>query len=148
MFGPFGLSKTHLALLVGAIAFCVVVLLVDIGTSADITEAFLYGIAFIAIYPLKRDWATLLVLIAAITCTILGGMLEDEGEGGIGGIINRGNAIIVMCGVGLLLWKVASVERVLFRLSTADPLTGAYNRRHFMAGTGPGPKGAQRVAPS
>jgi diguanylate cyclase (GGDEF)-like protein len=148
MFGPFGLSKTHLALLIGAIAFCVVVLWVDIGTSADITEAFLYSLAFIAIYPLKRDWATLLVLIVGIICTILGGMLEDEGEGGIGGIINRGNAIIVMCGVGLLLWKVASVERVLFRLSTADPLTGAYNRRHFMAVMEQEQKRAERYATS
>jgi two-component system cell cycle response regulator len=55
-------------------------------------------------------------------------------------------SITVMTGVGVLLWKVTSVERVLFRLSTADSLTGAFNRRHFMAVMDKEQKRAERYA--
>jgi len=52
----------------------------------------------------------------------------------------------VLCAFGFLLWRITSVERVLFRLSTSDPLTGALNRRHFMALMGREQKRAERYA--
>jgi diguanylate cyclase (GGDEF)-like protein len=75
---------------------------------------------------------------------VLGKLFEDESEPGIGGMINRGTAILVLAAFGFLLWRIISVERTLFRLSTSDPLTGALNRRHFMALMGREQKRAER----
>jgi diguanylate cyclase (GGDEF)-like protein len=40
--------------------------------------------------------------------------------------------IVAECGVAFMTWRVTSVEQALYQLSTTDPLTGAFNRRHFM----------------
>jgi diguanylate cyclase (GGDEF)-like protein len=46
---------------------------------------------------------------------------------------NRGMTVIVILGVAFLLHRVTASERALLRIATTDPLTGAHNRRHYMA---------------
>jgi diguanylate cyclase (GGDEF)-like protein len=122
------------ASLVGlALAICGVVLWLDVRTSADITESFLLPLAFIAVYPIRRDWATLLITAAGIAVVILGALLEDEGESAEAMFVNRGMTIVVLLGIAFLLYRVASSEKQLVRIATTDPLTGIFNRRHFMA---------------
>jgi diguanylate cyclase (GGDEF)-like protein len=133
MFGAAPLTKTELALMIAAIAYCGAILVVDIRTASEFSEAFLYSLALILVYPIKRSWAILFVTLMGISFTIFGKLFEEEVEAGIGGLFNRGMAILVLCAFGFLLWRITSVERVLFRLSTSDALTGALNRRHFMA---------------
>src|SRR5579871_33150 len=132
MFGTAPLTKIELVLLAGALAYCGAIMWIDIATATDFTEAFLYSLALILVYPLRRNWAILLVTATGIGFTILGKLFEEESEPGLGGIMNRGTAVLVLAAFGFLMWRITTVERVLFRLSTSDGLTGAFNRRHFM----------------
>ena len=114
------------------LAICLGVLKLDVSTNSDITEAFLLPLAFIAIYRLRRDWATGLITVVAVAVAILGSMLEDDGESLEAMLVNRTMTVAVFLGVGFLLHRVSASERQLFRIATTDPLTGIYNRRHFM----------------
>jgi diguanylate cyclase (GGDEF)-like protein len=114
------------------LAICVGVLLLDLSTNSDITEAFLLPLAFIAIYRVRRDWATGLITAVAVTVAILGGLLEEAGESLEAMLVNRSMTLAVIVGIGFLVHRVSASERQLFRIATTDPLTGIYNRRHFM----------------
>ncbi len=46
--------------------------------------------------------------------------------------INRGVVTIVLYSTCLLIYRINRSSEVLRRLATTDPLTGAFNRRHFM----------------
>jgi diguanylate cyclase (GGDEF)-like protein len=134
MFEQGALTKTtSAALLTGAILYCCGILWIDIDTVSDFSEAFLYSLALILVYPIKRTWAIAFVTALGVGFTILGKLFEIEGEPGLGGLYNRGLSMVVQAAFGFLLWRITSVEHRLFRLSTSDALTGALNRRHFMA---------------
>jgi diguanylate cyclase (GGDEF)-like protein len=130
------------------LALCVFVLWLDVRTSSDITEAFLLPLAFIAVYPLKRDWATAVIAVAGIAATVLGALLEDEGESLEAMLVNRGMTIVVLLGIAFLLTRVSASERLLFRIATTDALTGILNRRHFMDQLGRERQRAVRYATS
>jgi diguanylate cyclase (GGDEF)-like protein len=115
-----------------AVLLCAVVTWLDIRTSSDITEAFLVPLAFIAVYPVRRDWATVVTTIAALGAVGLGAWFEDEGEAVEAVLANRGMAVLVILGIAFLMNRVTTSERQLFRIATTDPLTGIFNRRHFM----------------
>src|SRR5271165_3683382 len=110
MFGADSLTKMELALLVAAIAYCGAILLLDIRTASEFSEAFLYSLALILVYPIKRAWAILFVTLMGISFTIFGKVFEEEVVAGVGGLFNRGMAIVVLCAFGFLLWRITSVE--------------------------------------
>src|SRR3954471_23709077 len=112
-----------------ALLLCAVVLFLDVRTSSDITESFLLPLAFIAIYPIKRNWATFLVCAVAIAVVALGAMLEDEGESVDAMLYNGAITIVVIAGTGSLLNRVTESEQQLVRIAATDPLTGIFNRR-------------------
>ena len=116
-----------------ALTTCAAVAWLDMQTSSDITEAFLVPLAFIFIYPLKRDWATVLTAAAAIAAVVVGALLEPDGETMDAMVINRGMTIVVILGIAFLLNRVTHSEKLLVRIATTDPLTGIFNRRHFTA---------------
>src|SRR5258707_2031083 len=107
-----------------AALFCGFVLFLDIRTSSDITEAFLTPLAFIAIYPVKRNWATFLTAVLALGTVVLGGWFEDEGEATGAMLFNRGMAVAVVLGVCFLIYRVTESEQQLVRIATTDALTG------------------------
>jgi diguanylate cyclase (GGDEF)-like protein len=116
-----------------ALAFCAAVLWVDLQTDADIVEAYLYPLAFIVVYPVKRDWSTFLVAAVGVAGTIYAALREVEGESVEAMFFNRGMTIVVIIGVAFLLNRVTASQRLLVRIATTDALTGIFNRRHFMA---------------
>ena len=91
-----------------AVLMCAVVLFLDLRTSSDITESFLTPLAFIAVYPVKRNWATFLVMIAALAAITLGGLFEEEGEAVEAMLFNRGMAVAVVVGVAFLINRVTA----------------------------------------
>ncbi len=126
------LQTREIAFTAAALVVCAAILWLDVSTSADITESFLLPLAFIAVYPLRRHWATALVLAASIAVVVFGALLEDEGESVQAMLVNRGMTIVVLVGIAFLLHRVTASEATLFRIATTDPLTGIFNRRHFM----------------
>jgi diguanylate cyclase (GGDEF)-like protein len=126
-------SVRDLLLVAAAVTLCAGVGWLDVRTSADITEAFLLPLAFIAVYPVRRDWATVAVALVAIATVVVSALLEDEGESVEAMVVNRGMTVVVLLGIAFLLNRVTASERQLFRIATTDPLTGIFNRRHFMA---------------
>jgi diguanylate cyclase (GGDEF)-like protein len=116
-----------------ALALCGAVLWLDARTSSDITEAYLFPLAFVIIYPVKRDGVTFLVAAAAILGTFAGALLEDAGVSIRAMLFNRGMTLIVIVGIAFLLNRVTASQRQLLHVATTDPLTGIFNRRHFMA---------------
>src|SRR5258708_24745093 len=110
MFEQGGLTKTTSAvLLTAAVLYCCAILWIDIDTVSDFSEAFLYSLALILVYPLKRTWAILFVTALALGFTILGKLFEIEREAGLGGLYNRGLSIALQPVFGLLLWRVTTL---------------------------------------
>jgi diguanylate cyclase (GGDEF)-like protein len=133
MFGVEKPSPRELVHTAAALVLCAFVLYLDTRTSGEITEAYLAPLAFIVVYPVKRDWATLVVAVAALLVVVAGALLTDRGQSLRALFANRGMTVIVILGVAFLLHRVIASERALLRIATTDPLTGAYNRRHYMA---------------
>ena len=132
MAGGINLPVRELSWLAAALAFCGVVLWLDVATSADFNECFLLPIAVAAAYPIRRDWATWLIVAVAVAMVVLGAVLEPEGESVNSMLVNRGVTVVVIFVIGLLMTRVTRSERQLFRIATTDPLTGILNRRHFL----------------
>src|SRR4051794_2673633 len=103
MFEQGALTKTSVALLTGALLYCCAILWIDIDTTSDFSEAFLYSLALILVYPIKRTWAILFVTALGVGFTILGKLFEIEGEPGLGGLYNRGLSMVVQGAFGFLL---------------------------------------------
>src|SRR5262249_36886261 len=101
MFGNLPIRDLSFAAL--SLVICALVLYLDVRTSAGITESFLLPLAFIAVYPLKRDWATFMTAVAAMAVVILGALLEDEGESAEAMFVNRGMTMVVIAGIAFLL---------------------------------------------
>jgi diguanylate cyclase (GGDEF)-like protein len=68
-------------------------------------------------------------------CTVLSGAasLSEFNEADfLNFAINRGVVTVVLYSTCLLIYRINRSSEVLRRLATTDPLTGAFNRRHFM----------------
>src|SRR5260221_533418 len=72
------ISLRDLGYIALAALFCGFVLFLDIRTSSDITEPFLTPLAFIAIYPVNRNWATFLTAVLALGTVVLVGRFGGE----------------------------------------------------------------------
>jgi diguanylate cyclase (GGDEF)-like protein len=137
------------ALRVGAsVVFCAAVFWLDIHSASDVTAAFLYSLALIAIYPVKRNWATLLIATLGVGLTVLGAVLGDRGESWRASLLNRSMIVTVVAGIAYLLNRVNEAERLLTRVATRDPLTGVPNRGQLMALLGREQQRAERYRTS
>ena len=115
------------------VLWCVCVIFLDTATDADIVEAFLTPISLLVIYPVKRNWATGLITLVCLATIVLGAVMEPEGTSISSMLYNRAITIVVMLGIAFLIYRVTESEAQLVRIATTDPLTGIFNRRHFMS---------------
>jgi diguanylate cyclase (GGDEF)-like protein len=125
------LTKAELAALAGALACCAAVLWLDLRVATDFTKPILYAGALMLAYPVRRTWALPAFTALATELTLFGTVAEPAVRNAVGDL-NRAVAILVLAGLGLVLWRMRGFERALFRLSTSDPLTGALTAPHFM----------------
>ena len=115
-----------------ALLLCGAVFYVDTITSATFLAAALY----IPIAALFYGIANPSVFIGY--CTLCGALsaaaaISDFAEDDFAYFaFNRGAVMFVLCSISLLLYRNNRSTEVLRRLATTDPLTGTYNRRHFM----------------
>jgi diguanylate cyclase (GGDEF)-like protein len=118
-------------LIVAAIA-CGLIFYLDSVTSASFLAAALY----IPLAGLFYGIESPVVFIGfCALCTILsaGASIPDmEEEDFVNFAINRGVVTVVLYSTCLLIYRINRSSQVLRRLATTDPLTGAFNRRHFM----------------
>ena len=77
------------------------------------------------------DWLGV-VFVATITAAILTAFFEPGADTDLGTWANIWILVIVESGVAFMTWRVMGIENALYQLSNTDPLTGAFNRRHFM----------------
>jgi diguanylate cyclase (GGDEF)-like protein len=138
-----GFTKTELGVLAGTLACCAAVLWLDLRVATDFTKPILYAAALAVAYPIRRRWAMPVVTALAIAFTVVGTLFEP-GARSAGGDLNRLVAVLVLAGLGIVLWRMGGVERTLFQLSTSDPLTGALTPGHFMALIGREQKRSER----
>jgi diguanylate cyclase (GGDEF)-like protein len=115
-----------------ALVLCAVVFYLDFSTSASFLAAALY----IPIAGLFYGVRSPTIFIGySILCSILSAVtsVDDAGDLDFANVAaNRVVAAIVLYSVCLLIYRNSLSADVLRRLATTDPLTGAFNRRHFM----------------
>ncbi len=71
----------------------------------------------------------------AVICTVLNAVtsIDEVSDIDLDSLLtNRGMAALVLYSVCFLVYRNSLSADVLRRLATTDPLTGAFNRRHFM----------------
>src|SRR5260221_7869362 len=120
--GRLGLALTAVA----------VIFYVDLITEADLVAAMLYVSVSGLLYSIRSP----AVHIAfCVVCTLLNGIagyyeLSFVDYDNV--VFNRVLATLVLYSVSFLLYRNSLSDSVLKRLATTDPLTGTYNRRHYM----------------
>jgi diguanylate cyclase (GGDEF)-like protein len=126
--GKFGLRER----LIGAVLLCGLVFYLDLATSASFLAVALYipiaGLFYGVRSPsIFLGYSILCTLLSAATTIDDAGDIEFENVAA-----NRIVAAIVLYSVCLLIYRNSLSADVLRRLATTDPLTGAFNRRHYM----------------
>jgi diguanylate cyclase (GGDEF)-like protein len=105
----------------------------DFATSATFLAAALYIPIIGLFYGLSSPSV---FIFYAVLCTLLSAVASVEEFGAIEDLANmatnRGTAALVLYSVCFLVFRNSMSADVLRRLATTDPLTGTFNRRHFM----------------
>jgi len=118
--------------LIAAALLCGLIFYLDSITSASFLAAALYIPLAGLFYGIRSPWV---FVVFCGLCTILsaGASVPDmEEDDFINFAINRGVVTLVLYSTCLLIYRINRSSEILRRLATTDPLTGAYNRRHFM----------------
>ncbi len=118
--------------LIGAALAIGLIFYLDSVTSATFLAAALYIPIAGLFYGLQSP--SIFIGFCAI-CTVLSAAasLSEFNEADfLNFAINRGVVTIVLYSTCFLIYRINRSSEVLRRLATTDPLTGAFNRRHFM----------------
>jgi diguanylate cyclase (GGDEF)-like protein len=124
----FGLAGRCLA----ALALITVIFYVDLVTEADLVAAMLYVSICGLLYSIRSPVVHLAFCGLCTVLNAIAGYYELNYVDFDNVLFNRIIATIVLYSVSFLLYRNSLSESVLKRLATTDPLTGAFNRRHFM----------------
>jgi diguanylate cyclase (GGDEF)-like protein len=128
IFGKIGLRER----LIAALLLAALVFYLDFATSATFLAVALY-IPIAGLFYGVRSPS--IFLGYSVLCTVLSAAstIDDVGDIELANVAaNRVVAAIVLYSVCLLIYRNSLSADVLRRLATTDPLTGAFNRRHYM----------------
>jgi diguanylate cyclase (GGDEF)-like protein len=117
---------------IGALVLAGLVFYLDFATSASFLAVALY-IPIAGLFYGLRSPSTFIGY--SVLCTILSAAstIDDVGEIDYENVAaNRIVAALVLYSVCFLIYRNSLSAEVLRRLATTDPLTGAFNRRHYM----------------
>jgi diguanylate cyclase (GGDEF)-like protein len=115
-----------------ALLLCAAIFYLDMVTSATFLAAALYIPVAALFYAIPNPslfvgYCTLCGALSAVAA--ISDFAEDDF---VNFAFNRGAVMFVLCVISVLLYRNNRSTEVLRRLATTDPLTGAFNRRHFM----------------
>ena len=124
----FGLAGRCLA----ALVLIAVIFYIDLVTEADLVAAMLYVSICGLLYSIRSPAVHLAFCALCTVLNAIAGYYELNYIDFDNVVFNRIIATVVLYSVSFLLYRNSMSESVLKRLATTDPLTGAFNRRHFM----------------
>ena len=105
---------------------------VDLVTEADLVAAMLYVSICGLLYSIRSPVVHIAFCAVCTILNVIAGYYELNYIDFDNVVFNRIIATIVLYSVSFLLFRNSMSESVLKRLATTDPLTGAFNRRHYM----------------
>jgi diguanylate cyclase (GGDEF)-like protein len=115
-----------------ALAACVLILAVDLKTSATLAVAIMYTPVAALFHQVRHPSVFVGFAVVATVFTALGAWAElREAEATIM-LLNRGVALLIVHAMTFMVYRNGVSSTILQRLATTDPLTGVFNRRHYM----------------
>jgi diguanylate cyclase (GGDEF)-like protein len=115
-----------------ALAACLAILFLDIGTSAPLVAALLYIPVVGLFYRVEQRSAFVGFCIVATLFTAIGGWAELGAANFETLTIDRVMAILVICAMSFIVYRSGQSAVSLEVLATTDPLTGVLNRRRYL----------------
>jgi diguanylate cyclase (GGDEF)-like protein len=116
----------------GALLLSGVIFYLDWVTADTFMAAALYVLVATLFYGLQRPWIFIGYGILGTTLNFAASVPDFDNEFFVNFAINRGLITVALLSTLLLLYRNNRSSEVLRRMATTDPLTGAFNRRHFM----------------
>ena len=120
-------ARVIVALLLSGVVFYL-----DWVTADTFMASALYVLVAALFYGLERPWVFVGYGILGAALTFAASVPDFDSEYFVNFAINRGLITIALFSTLLLLYRNNRSSEVLRRMATTDPLTGAFNRRHFM----------------
>ena len=126
--GRFGVREK----LIAAVILCAAIYYVDSLTSATFLAAALYIPVAGLFYGVQSPSVFIIFCAVCTALSAVSGVSELDEVDFLNFAINRGVVTLVLYSTCFLIYRINRSSEVLRRLATTDPLTGTFNRRHFM----------------
>ncbi|MBV8166427.1 MAG: GGDEF domain-containing protein [Alphaproteobacteria bacterium] len=118
--------------ILAAAAACLLILLVDLKTSATLVTAIMYT-PVAALFHRVRNPSVFVGFAVVVTLfTLLGAWTELTEADLPVMLLNRSVALLIVYAMTFMVYRNGVSSTILQRLATTDPLTGVFNRRHYM----------------
>ncbi len=117
---------------IAAALCCGLIYYADSVTSATFLAAALYIPVAGLLYGIQSPSVFLAFCVICTALSANASLSESDETDVTNFLINRGVVTIVLYSTCFLIYRINRSSEVLRHLATTDPLTGAFNRRHFM----------------
>jgi diguanylate cyclase (GGDEF)-like protein len=115
-----------------ASAACLVILLVDLQASATLVAAIMYTPVAALFHKVRHPSVFVGFALVATLFTALGAWGEIHEADLPVMMLNRAVALTIVYAMTFMVYRNGVSSTILQRLATTDPLTGVFNRRHYM----------------
>jgi diguanylate cyclase (GGDEF)-like protein len=118
--------------IVAAGAACLIILVIDLQTSATLVAAIMYTPVAALFHKVRHPSVFVGFALIATLFTVLGASTEFREADIHVMLLNRGVALLIVFSMTFMVYRNGVSSTILQRLATTDPLTGVFNRRHYM----------------